>query len=381
LKNNLKILIIPSWFDITEKTPFGIFFKEQAISLLEHNRVYFLYFNFSKSYSNKCNVYRKNRLIYIVININPIFKLGTISLIFFSIYYFFKLNLKKRVDIIHAHSILNAGLVAYIFKFLFSKPYIITEHHTKYLITDKHNFFYFIELLIVNKANVLISVSNSLSKRLELRFKKTRWITINNLVNPNFLKFSLNKKNNSKFIISTTALLTSKKNINILIDSFVLLSKIDNNIFLNIIGDGPDKEKLINLAKEHNIIESVCFHGNLNDIEIIDILSNSDIFVLPSRIETFGIAIIEAMSLGLPVIVTRSGGPETYVNETNGIVIEPNSVKQLYQALIKMKSEYKNYNSNNIKNYILNHFSSDIISSKITNIYKSIYENNNNFRG
>ena len=149
---------------------------------------------------------------------------------------------------------------------------------------------------------------------------------------------------------------------------------------MNIIGDGPDKLMLESLAIKHNIDHLIQFHGNLKDFEIIEILQNSDIFVLPSKIETFGIAIIEAMSLGLPVIVTKSGGPETYVNESNGIVIEPDNIDQLYKALLKLKLEHKNYNSKNIKNYISNNFSSSIISNKITKMYHNIYENHYNFR-
>lgn len=380
MRNKRTILVIPSWYDVTENTPFGIFFKEQAISLLEDNKVIFLYFNFSKYHTKRYNIYRKNNLIYFIINIKPIYKLGLISLIVFSIYYFIKFNFKKKVDIVHAHSVLTAGLVGYIYKIIFNKPYLITEHHTKYLNYKINSFTFLIEKLIIKNANLLIAVSDSLSKKLETIFSKSKWNTINNMVNPKFLNHKIKKKSCSNFTITTTALLTSKKNINLLIDAFALLSKNDNNIFLNIIGNGPDKYLLENLSIKHKIDHLIKFHGNLKDFDIIEILSNSDIFVLPSKIETFGIAIIEAMALGLPVIVTKSGGPETYVNESNGIVIEPDNIDQLYQALQKLKLEHKNFNSENIKNYISINFSSSIISNKLTRIYQNIYENHYNFR-
>ena len=191
MKSKRTILIIPSWFDVTENTPFGIFFKEQAISLIEDNNVIFLYFNYSKSHTKRYNIYRKNNLTYFIINIKPYFKLGLISLIVLSIYYFIKFNLKKKVHIVHAHSIFSAGLVGYIYKILFKKPYLITEHHTKYLNYNKRYFMFLIEKLIVKNANVLIAVSGSLSNRLESIFSKSKWNTINNMVNPKFLNHKI----------------------------------------------------------------------------------------------------------------------------------------------------------------------------------------------
>ena len=88
-------------------------------------------------------------------------------------------------------------------------------------------------------------------------------------------------------------------------------------------------------------------------------LGRMNCLVLPSHEEGFGRVIIEMLSLGRPVISTRSGGPEYIVNKTNGLIVEPCDVLGLVHALYSVYQNYKVYDENTIKQYFENNFSID----------------------
>lgn len=86
------------------------------------------------------------------------------------------------------------------------------------------------------------------------------------------------------------------------------------------IGDGHLRSVLMEYVWKHDLHDIVMFHGILSPMEIVKVYEECDCFVLPSAGETFGVVYVEAMAAGLPVIATRCGGPEDFVNEDNGIL-------------------------------------------------------------
>ena len=101
----------------------------------------------------------------------------------------------------------------------------------------------------------------------------------------------------------------------------------------------------------------------------------SDVFVLASRGETFGVVYIEAMSAGLPVIATTCGGPEDFVDESNGILVPVNDVEALTDALIKIYKTANNYDRSNISRLTQQKFSPKTIASQLTDVYIDVIKN------
>lgn len=144
----------------------------------------------------------------------------------------------------------------------------------------------------------------------------------------------------SHFVITCVARLQPVKNIEALIKAVKgIVSENFHDIELWIIGDGTLKISLESLTKDLNLQENVKFWGDRDDVP--EFLSKSDIFVLPSLVEGISNTILEAMSCGLPVIVSNVGGnPELVADNINGKLFNPNDTQALQDLLKQYISDH-----------------------------------------
>ena len=112
------------------------------------------------------------------------------------------------------------------------------------------------------------------------------------------------RKLDGPFTFISIALLRPEKRLDLLIKAFSMLSKQIPNIVLTIIGDGTEKDKLKLLSYELEVNNRINFIGYQKKIAVADILRDHDALVLSSQVETFGVVLVEAMSVGLPVIAS-----------------------------------------------------------------------------
>ena len=123
---------------------------------------------------------------------------------------------------------------------------------------------------------------------------------------------------------------------------------------------------------ELGIENSVEMTGNLRREEIVDKLHASNVFVLPPNSEIFGVVYIEAMASGLPVIATKCGGPEEFVEHFNGLLIDLNSEEQLVEAMQYMYGHYNEYNPEIISESIIDKYAPDKVARQIECLYNKI---------
>ena len=127
--------------------------------------------------------------------------------------------------------------------------------------------------------------------------------------------------------------LTEQKGLPYLIEAIHVLSRKNYHLNLTIIGEGPDRKKNEELVRRFNLQDQVFFFGKVVHEEIADQLSKHDIFVLPSLYEGHPNALLEAMSVGLPSLVTKCGGSEYFVDNSVGRVAEAGNAESLAKAL------------------------------------------------
>lgn len=278
-----------------------------------------------------------------------------------------------KPDIIHSHFNFYSAIAANLSERC-SIPLVVTEHSSLINkdIIDKKN--YYLSEKSYSIAKEIISVSTALKNKIYNNFK-IESIVIPNIVDTSNFYYTTKRYNNeTDFTFVTVGRLIESKGYKLLLNAFLRLST--NNVKLIIIGDGPMKESIKNFIINNNLGNKILIKGQLNRKEINTIFSKSHVFVLPSYSETFGVSYIEAMASGLPIIATRCGGPEDFVNSTNGVLIPINSENDLYQVMLNFYKGVYEFDYNFISRYSKENFSSKIISEKLNIVYKKIvYEN------
>ncbi len=256
-----------------------------------------------------------------------------------SIYKLYRLLKIHQFDIIHTHAY-SAGIIGRISAFLAGVPVIISHNHSIY---DFYNrYYHLVEWILSLITDRVICISEEVNRFTNetQRINSRKLITIHNGIDDdcavienrgsdlkNELGISLNHS-----VIGTIAHLEEHKGHKYLLEAASLLLSSKRDISFLFVGEGTLKEKLKKLCVDLKIENNIIFVGERSDIS--EILFSIDIFVLPSLREGLGLAILEAMACGKPVIATNVGGiPEIVKDGVSGILVPPKDPKSLYRAM------------------------------------------------
>lgn len=246
-----------------------------------------------------------------------------------------------KPDIIHAHSALYGGWGAAQIRAVHRIPVVLTEHSSTLVrgltFPDQISRVRF-TLRHVNRA---LAVSSTLAKRLEQIAPDVQIATIDNLVDGDF--FTLTPPPSEPFAFAFVANLNPNKAADIMLRAFASAFRGQSAV-VRIAGEGSERPKLEQLTAELGINDQVEFWGRQPREGVRDLLGRSHALISSSRVETFGITLIEAMACGRPVVATRSGGPDSIVNAENGLLVPPDDIEALAGALSRLRANYSHYN-------------------------------------
>ena len=266
-------------------------------------------------------------------------------------------------DIIHLHIFL-AGEIALWIKKTYNIPYVVTEHSTgfsrnKY---NKRQLTLAKKVFANSECNIAVSepFSDLLANKMQEEFKY-----IPNVVDTNFFTPLFDKSNVNTFTFLNVGHLDKKKNQLGLIRAFKKSFFGQEKYQLKIIGDGSEQKKLSDYITHERLEKQVHLLGKKNRDEVKLEMQQSDCFVLSSYHETFGVVLIEAMSCGLPVLSTKSGGPESIINDSQlGILCDLND---LDKEMLTMTHSF--YNSDYIRKSVIDNFSENEFSRSLLKVY------------
>lgn len=271
-----------------------------------------------------------------------------------------------KPDIIHLQTY-EMGIAALWIKKRLNIPYIVTEHSSN-LYADATRLSKRLLSKIYIKSSYNIAVSPYFANFLSTKFNtKFNFIPNGVAIEKNGIK---KDKNNALIELIHVAHCVPIKQQDLLLRGFKQALDENQNIHLTVIGDGPELPKLEILSSELKITAQITFCGALSNAEVKRKMSEADIFILTSKKETFGVVLIEAMSLGLPCISTRSGGPEGIItNKFLGLLCEHND-KSIARAISIAAS--RDYNHQKIHQHAARTYSSSVVSSQIEKAYKEV---------
>jgi glycosyltransferase involved in cell wall biosynthesis len=150
----------------------------------------------------------------------------------------------------------------------------------------------------------------------------------------------------------------------------------EREVSLRIGGSGESEASLRRLAAQLQIEHRVEFLGALERDRLVKELGDCDAFVLASRLETFGVAVIEALALGRAVIATRCGGPEYIVRKEDGILVDAEDVEGLASALRQMSEQASRYDPEALRRGVVERFGPETVARQIIDVYRDLLGGN-----
>jgi len=252
-----------------------------------------------------------------------------------------------KIELLHVHYAIPHAYAGYMAKQMLKDegiviPMVTTLHGTDITLVGNHPFYKPAVSFSINKSDIVTSVSQSLKDDTNTLFTITKEI----VVIPNFIELELHDKSaktncfrsvlakNEERIITHISNFRKVKRIPDVIQIFNLIQqKIPAKLMM--VGDGPEKEKAEQLCFELGIQEKVIFFGNSHEID--SILSYSDLFLLPSQTESFGLAALEAMAWNVPIISSNSGGlPEVNLQGVSGYLSDVGNCEEMAANALKI---------------------------------------------
>lgn len=274
-----------------------------------------------------------------------------------------------KPDLIHSHFI-DPSYAALRLKEKINIPLVVTEHSSKINRDNIDKDLFETANIVYNKADRIISVSEALREKIKKNFGIDS-IYISNMVDLETFKYKTKIKNDGFNFVSTGNLIEIKR-MDMTIEAFYKSFKDDMNVSLKIFGQGTDKEKLQDLIESYNLQDRIKLMGLCDREDIADTFIETDCFVLASRSETFGVAYIEALAMGVPVIATKCGGPEGFVNKENGVLVPVDDVDTLSNTMRYMFENIDKFDREKIAINTKEIFCSETIAKEIISVYKQI---------
>lgn len=286
-----------------------------------------------------------------------------------------------KIELLHVHYAIPHAYAGYMAKKMLAEeniyiPMVTTLHGTDITLVGNHPFYKPAVTFSINNSDVVTSVSQSLKDDTLRLFDIRKEIH----VVPNFI--DIPKKINlytdcerdlmaepHERIITHVSNLRPVKRVTDVIEIFDRIQK-KMPAKLVIVGEGPEREACERLCKEKGIEEKVLFVGNSNEVD--KILCFTDLFLLPSEKESFGLAALEAMACGAPVISSNTGGlPEVNIQGFSGYLSDVGDIEEMAENALKILESDE----------VLNKFKMQAVEAaqvydtkKIVPLYEKLYE-------
>lgn len=386
----MHVLILPSWYPNDSDDVSGVFFRDQAQALSEFGHKVGVIsvrlrplrtllknadFKSAPSFQNDEGIltYREN--VWKVVSRLP-----------YSKYWLWRFGanqmLKRYIaeqgmpDVIHAHAAIYAGKVAAEWNEQLRIPVVLTEHSTRFVTGGYKPWQLRLAREAAAGANARVAVSPPLRDAIarETGQDAKTWHWIPNMVASRFSRVAVKsaKEEGRPIRLLCLAVMRKKKGHEDLLQAFASAFPQLGQAELWLGGDGPVRQALEERVHAMGLADRVFFFGNVPPKDVPSLLAKVDMFVLASHWETFGVVVAEALTVGVPSIATRCGGPECIIEKGDGIVVEPGSPASLAAALKEMAAQLAGYDRADIRVRALARFSGKAVADQLTSLYQQV---------
>lgn len=285
------------------------------------------------------------------------------------------------LDLLHVHYAIPHASSAYFARQMLRKqggdiPFITTLHGTDITLVGKDSTYGCVVTFSINESDAITAVSENLRDETFKSFEVEKDI----LVIPNFVdakRFHLTNKEHFKKMLAPNgerilAHVSNFRKVKRVEDVLGIFEKVHSQMpsKLLMIGDGPERQNAEDICRKMGICNDIRFLGKQDQME--EILNIADIFLLPSQYESFGLAALEAMACGVPVISSNAGGlPEINIHGKTGYLADVGDVDAMAAFAIKMLENEETLQL--FKDNALAH-AGEFSIEKIVPMYEALYE-------
>lgn len=289
----------------------------------------------------------------------------------------------ENLDLLHVHYAIPHATSGYLAKEILKGKkdlkVITTLHGTDITLVGLEPSFTHLIKFSIEKSDGVTAVSRNLKEQSIVNYQLEKEIeVIPNFVDTNHYKpmdaTAMRRNiapNGEKILIHISNFRVVKR----VPDTIRILEKVNKEIptKLILVGDGPDRSECERLCRELNLCDKVIFLGKQE--ALIEILNCADLFLIPSQSESFGLAALEAMSCGLPVISSTVGGlPELVLHNETGFIAQIGDVERMAKYVIDLLTNEKKYNlfSKNARRRAVENFDKSIVIPKYIEYYDKV---------
>ncbi len=295
---------------------------------------------------------------------------------------YYQLRLCRRVikkegkpRLIHVHVALYAGFVGFWLSLKYNIPLVMTEHSTLYTSQEtslKTKIKRWIGIALLNRADIMLPVSNQLNDKIKLSRKSTKSKVIHNVVSPSFFSSKIGNTKDVLRCIHVSSLDERHKNISGMIDAFEQFQKLNIAFHWTIVGNYNLDATRIKLEQSAMHAENYTLLGPLSHSELACVMSDHDVFVLFSNKENFPCVLLEAQASGLRLIATDVGGVSEILSGDD-ILVDKADIQGVVLGLIKVSEEDLHEEKREvIRSQAWAKYSSQAIGKDIFSIYKDM---------
>ncbi len=296
-----------------------------------------------------------------------------------------RLYKKFPFDVIHAYFGYPDGVVAAKLAARYNVPFIITEQASWIPWMDNYPNVQRQAVWAASRCSFHVAVSSFTRKTIAHFTGDTEKLRVvpNGVGKDDFRPLENGERMNPNQILYV-GLTRHVKGIDILLKAMQQVVKEKPEIKLVMVGGGfyrnykAQENELHRLASSLGLSKNIEFAGMKAPSEVAKYMRESSLLVLPSRTETFGSVLIEALACGTPVLATRCGGPEDIVNDSVGRLVAKEDPKALAEAIVEMTNHRDNFNSAKLREYALDKFSWEQIAHQMTDLYDKAINTKNN---
>jgi len=279
-------------------------------------------------------------------------------------------------DLIHAHFTYPDGVAAVRLGKQFGVPVVITEHIPWGPWTYHNAFVRRESVRAVEECAFHIAVSGPVREsvaRVVGASEKLRVIPVG--VDGTIFNRSENEGQPLPNQVLFVGAIRPVKGVDILLRAMRLLVDSGRNVTLVLVGESYFKnyqreyDRLRQMAEELHLGSRVNFVGKRRPPELVRSIQESAVLVLPSRAESFGMVLVEALACGTPVVATRCGGPEDIVTKEVGILVPPEDAQALAEGIAQVLDRRSDYDPAKSRAYALERFSLESVGQRLQGLY------------